>query len=89
MERILSDKTLCIGKVPIAATADDAGGSGVNKVLFAFNGGTSWDESAPYEAVFKGMKFGDLTITVTAIDNVGLESAPATMTVAVYSLGLF
>jgi len=89
MERILSDKTLCIGKVPIAATADDGTGSGVNKVLFAFNGGTSWDESAPYEAVFKGMKFGDLTITVTAIDNVGLESSPATMTVAVYSLGLF
>jgi hypothetical protein len=89
MNRILSDVTLCIGKVPIAATADDAGGSGVNKVLFGFDGGTSWDESAPYEAEFRGMKFGDLAITVTAIDNVGLESAPDTMTVKVYCLGLF
>ena len=88
-DRVLSDTTLCIGKVPIAATADDSGGSGVNKVLFAFNGGTSWDESSPYTAEFKGMKFGDLTITVTAIDNVGLESAPDTMTVKVYCLGLF
>jgi hypothetical protein len=89
MDRILSDTTLCIGKVPIEATADDSGGSGVNKVLFAFDGSTSWDESSPFTAVFKGMKFGDLTISVTAIDNVGLESAPDTMTVKVYSLGLF
>jgi len=88
MNRILSDKTLCIGKVPIEATATDTG-SGVFKVLFAFNGKTSWDDVAPYTAVFKGMHFGDLTITVTALDKVGLESAPAEITVKVYSLGLF
>ena len=88
MERILADTTLCIGKVPIEATATDDG-SGVNAVLFAFNGGTSWDDSAPYTAEFKGMKFGDLTISAKAIDNGGLESAPDTITVKVFCIGLF
>jgi hypothetical protein len=81
--------TLCIGKVPIEATADDAGGSGIAKVLFAFANGTSWDDEAPYTSVYKGRHFGDLTITVTALDKVGLESDPAEITVKVYSLGLF
>ena len=89
MNRIFGSGTLCIGKVPVAATADDAGGSGVNKVLFSYNGETGWDETAPYEDVFRGTHFGSLTIEVTAIDNVGLESDPATMTITVYSLGLF
>ena len=89
MNRIFSDITLCIGKVPIEATADDAGGSGINKVLFSYNNETSWDDESPYEDVFKGRHFGNLTITVTALDNVGLESNPAEMTIKVYCLGLF
>jgi hypothetical protein len=89
MNRILSDTTLCIGKVPVEATASDGTGSGINKVLFAFDGATAWAESSPYTAVYKEMHFGDLEITATAIDNVGLESAPDTMTVKVYSIGLF
>ena len=89
MNRILSDKTLCIGKVPVEATASDGTGSGINKVLFAFDGASAWDESSPYTAVYKEMHFGSLVITATALDNVGLESAPDTMTVTVYSLGLF
>jgi hypothetical protein len=92
MNRILSDTTLIIGKVPMEATASDGTGSGINKVLFTFDeakGGTAWDETSPYTAVFKGMYFGDMVLTATAIDNVGLESAPDTMTVKVYSLGLF
>jgi hypothetical protein len=89
MNRILSDTTLCIGKVPVEATASDGTGSGISKVLFAFDGATAWDESSPYTAVYKEMHFGNLVITATALDNVGLESAPDTMTVKVYSLGLF
>jgi len=89
MNRILSDTTLCIGKVPIEATASDGAGMGIDKVLFTFNGGTAWDGESPYTAVFKGMKFGDLVITATALDKAGLYSAPDEMTVKVYSLGLF
>jgi hypothetical protein len=89
MDRILSDTTLCIGRVPIAATADDAGGSGIFKVLFSYDGGTGWDDTAPYEDEFKGMHFGSMTISATAIDKVGLESSADSITVNVYSLGLF
>lgn len=86
-ERILSDTTLCIGIVPVAATADDNVGSGVNKVLFSYNGYTGWDDTAPYTNVFTGRVFGDLTISVTAIDNLGRESEPVEITVKCYSLG--
>jgi hypothetical protein len=89
MNRILSDTTLCIGKVPVEATASDGTGSGINKVLFSFDGVTAWAESSPFTAEFKDMHFGDLVITATALDNVGLESAPDEMTVKVYSIGLF
>jgi hypothetical protein len=89
MNRILSDTTLCIGKVPVEATASDGTGSGINKVLFSFDGATAWAENSPFTAEFKDMHFGDLVITATALDNVGLESAPDEMTVKVYSIGLF
>lgn len=85
--RISSLTALCIGKVPISVTADDGVGTGVNKVLFSYNNETSWDDTEPYEDVFRGFVFGDLTITVTAIDNLGHESEPVEMTIKCYSLG--
>jgi len=85
--RILSDTTLCIGKVPVGATATDA--SGVLQVLFKYNGETHWDNEAPYEDTYNEMHFGALTISVSAIDTHGLTSTPVTMDIVVYSLGLF
>ena len=85
--RILSDSTLCIGKVPVSATATDA--SGVLQVLFKYDGETHWDNAAPYEDTYNEMHFGPLTISVSAIDTHGLTSTPVTMDIVVYSLGLF
>jgi hypothetical protein len=87
MNRFLSDKTLCIGKVPVEATATDA--SGVLTVLFKYDGETHWDNSAPYEDSYNEMHFGPMTISVSAVDNNGLTSTPVTMDVTVYCLGLF
>jgi len=87
MVRPLSDTTLCIGKVPVQATADENGGSGVNKVLFSYNGETAWDDTAPYTSVFTGRVFGNLTISVSAIDNLGHESYPVEITIKCYCLG--
>jgi hypothetical protein len=85
--RILSDKTLCIGKVPVEATATDA--SGIARVLFKYDGETHWDDTAPYTDTYTEMHFGPLTITAIAIDNNGMASAPDTMDIVVYNLGLF
>jgi hypothetical protein len=86
--RILSDKTLCIGKVPVEATATDA--SGIARVLFKYDDeNTHWDDTAPYTDTYNEMHFGPLTITAYAIDNKGMISAPDTMDIVVYSLGLF
>jgi len=87
MKRILSEKTLCIGKVPVEATATDA--SGIMTVLFKYDGETHWDNVAPYTDTYREMHFGPMTISVSAIDNNGLESAPVTMDVVVYCIGLF
>jgi hypothetical protein len=81
-------KAICIGKVPIAADADDGTGTGIARVLFDVNGDTGYDDAAPYEYTFRGMNFGSLTIKATAIDNKGLMSDPAEMTVTCFSLGL-
>jgi len=91
IDRILDNKTLCIGKVPVAANADDGTGSGVSMVLFSFSNGDSGyddDGSNGFTYLFKGMHFGALTITVIAIDNMGLVSTPDSMTLDVYNLGL-
>lgn len=91
MKRILGTKTLCIGKVPVAVTATDAG-SGVSMVLFTFSDGqTAFDDtpSNGFTTTWRGRNFGDLTITAKARDGKGLESAPKSMTITVYSLGLF
>ena len=91
MSRILDNKTLCIGEVPVAANADDGTGSGVSMVLFSFsNGDSGYDDDGTngFTYLFKGMHFGALTITAVAIDNAGLTSTPDSMTLYVYNLGL-
>jgi hypothetical protein len=91
MGRILGTKTLCIGKVPVAVTATDEG-SGVSMVLFSFSDGqTAYDDTPGngFTTTWRGRNFGDLTITAKARDGKGLESAPKSMTITVYSLGLF
>ena len=91
MDRILDNKTLCIGNFPVAANADDGTGSGVSMVLFSFsNGDSGFDDNGTdgFTYLFKDIHFGVLTITVVAIDNIGLVSTPDLMTVDVYNLGL-
>ena len=91
MDRIFDNKTLCIGKVPVAANADDGTGSGVSMVLFSFSNGDSGyddDGSNGFTYLFKNVHFGALTITVVAIDIKGLVSTPDSMTLDVYNLGL-
>jgi hypothetical protein len=91
MSRIPDYKTLCIGNFPVVANADDGTGSGVCMVLFSFsNGDSGFDDNGTngFTYTFKGMHFGELTITAVAIDNAGLTSTSDSMTVDVYSLGL-
>ncbi len=89
MSRFLGTEALCIGIVPVTVTADDHGGSGVNKVFFSYNNDSAWDDTAPYEDIFRGRIFGDLIIRVTAIDNLGHESEPVEMIIKCYSLGIY
>ena len=91
MDRLIGDGTLCIGKVPVAANADDGAGSGLSMVMFGFSNGDSGyddDGSNGFTYTFNGMHFGALTITAVALDNIGLTSTPDSMTVDVYNLGL-
>jgi hypothetical protein len=90
MDRILGSGTLCIGSVPVAASATDEG-AGVALVMFAFDNGDSGfddDGSDGFTYDYRGMHFGALTITATAVDEGGLMSTPDSMTITVYSLGL-
>jgi hypothetical protein len=90
MDRILGSGTLCIGKVPVAASATDDG-SGVAVVMFAFdNGDSGFDDDGTdgFTYEYRGMHFGELTITATAVDEGGLMSTQDSMTITVYSLGL-
>jgi hypothetical protein len=91
MPRILGTKTLCIGKVPIEVNADDGDGYGVKTVFFKFsNGDTGYDNNATdgWTYNFNNAHFGELEITVTAMDKKELMSEPDTMTINVYSLGI-
>ncbi len=90
MQGKLDTTTLCIGKVPVAVTATDAG-SGVRMVLFNFSDGQTAFDDTPgngFTTTWRGHCFGDLTITARARDGKGLESAPKSITIEVYSLGI-
>ena len=89
MKRLLSSKTLCIGKVPIVADATDEG-SGVSLVIFTLSNGDSGidNDGAPYDYTFRGMHFGELTISAVAMDGSGLMSSADEITITCYSLGL-
>ncbi len=87
----LGDKTICIGKIQITVTANDGNGSGVKTVFFKFsNGDTGYDDNATdgWSYDFNNAHFGELEITVTAMDKKELMSEPDTMTIEVYSLGI-
>ena len=88
MDRLLGENTLLIGKMPIEVDADDADGTGVSMVLFNIGNDSGYDFEPPYTYEFTNMKFGELTISVKAIDNKGLVSEPVEMKVIVFGLGL-
>ena len=87
--RILGATTICIGNIPIKVHACDGDGYGVNQVNVYFdNGDTGFATEPPYEYTFWDMHFGELTVSVNAIDNVQLVSDFVEMTIVVYSIGL-
>ncbi|MFO7677261.1 MAG: hypothetical protein R6V50_02600 [Thermoplasmatota archaeon] len=89
MNRVLGATTICIGNIPIKVHACDGDGYGVKQVNFYFdNGDTGFATEPPYEYTFWDMHFGELTVSVNAIDNVQLVSDFVEMTIVVYSIGL-
>ena len=93
MNRIYSDTILCIGKVPIIKVdADDKDGYGVSRVFFSYSDGeTSYDDNSSdgWSSIYSNMHFGNLTLSVSAMDKKGLISEPVNITILVYSFGFF
>ncbi len=93
MNRILSKTILCIGQVPIIKVdADDKDGSGVSRVFFSYSDGeTSYDDNSSdgWNDIYSNIHFGNLTISVSAMDKKGLISEPVSITILVYSFGFF
>ena len=82
---------ICIGKFTIEVNANDGDGYGVKAVFFNFSNGDSgydYNETDGWSYNFNNPHFGELEITVTAIDEKELMSEPDTMTIKVYSLGI-
>ena len=91
-EKILAiGETICIGKVPVEVDANDGEGVGVKNVFFMYDDDSSFDDNSTdgWSDSYANMHFGNLTITVTAVDGKGLMSEPTEMTIRVYCLGLF
>jgi len=83
--------TFCIGDITIEVNANDGDGYGVESVFFEFsNGDSGYDDNATdgWSYNFNNAHFGELEITVTAIDEKELMSEPVSMTINVYSLGI-
>ena len=88
-ERIFGDVALVIGKLNISVNADDDG-VGVSSVLFSYgnetgcdtDGSDGWTDTNGYPY------FGQITISVQAVDEMGHISEPVQRDVIVYSLGL-
>lgn len=91
MDRMFNDETLCIGQVPVEVDANDGEGVGVKNVFFMYDDDSSFDDNSTdgWSDSYANMHFGNLTITVTAVDGKGLMSEPTEMTIRVYCLGLF
>ncbi len=84
-----SEETICIGKLQISVNANDGNGTGVNTVFFSYGNETAYDNdgSDGWTDTNRVPYFGKITISVTAIDNIGLMSNPVHRSVTVYSLG--
>lgn len=91
-DRIFNSQTLCIGQAPITIDADDKDGYGVSRVFFSYSDGeTSFDDNSSdgWSDIYSNMHFGNLTISVSAMDKKGLMSEPVNTTIKVYSFGFF
>ncbi len=90
--RIFSETTIYIGQVPVIVNADDKNGYGVSRVFFSYSDReTSYDDESSdgWSNTYSNMHFGNLTISVSAMDKKGLVSEPINITIKVYSFGLF
>ena len=92
MNRIFSKTILCIGQIPIEVYADDKDGYGVSRVFFSYSDGeTNYDDNSSdgWNDIYSNMHFGNLTLSVSAMDKKGLISEPVSITIFVYSFGFF
>ena len=89
-ERIFGSIALCIGKLNISVNADDGDGVGVSSVLFSYGNETGYDNdgSDGWTDTNGYPHFGQITIIVQAVDEMGHMSEPVQRDVIVYSLGL-
>ncbi|GAG23168.1 unnamed protein product, partial [marine sediment metagenome] len=89
-ERIFGNVTLIIGKLNISVNADDGDGVGVSLVLFNYGNETGYDNdgSDGWTDTNGYPHFGQITISVQAVDEMGHISEPVQRDVIVYSLGL-
>ena len=86
----LGSSTISIGKVMIEADADDGDGSGIDYVRFKIEGAATdsgFDNSDPYDYLFKKMCFGSITVTATAVD-MGGRTGSDEISLKCFSLGL-
>jgi len=87
----LGSTAICIGNVTVEANANDGEGYGVKAVFFNFSNGDSgydYNSADGWTYNFNNPHFGELEITLTAIDEKELMSEPDTVTVTVFSLGI-
>ena len=86
-----SGPCLCIGPITVEVEADDADGVGVKEVHFNYDDDSGFDNdgSDGWTDSYSNTHFGDLTISVTAIDKKGYESEPVEITIKMYNLGIF
>ena len=89
VKRLFRDTAICIGKLNISVNAYDDG-VGVSSVLFTYGNETGYDNdgSDGWTDTNGYPHFGQITISVRAVDEMGHISEPVQREVIVYSLGL-
>ena len=89
VKRLFGEVAICIGKLNISVNAYDDG-VGVSSVFFNYGNETGYDndDSDGWTDTNGYPHFGQITISVQAVDEMGHMSAPVQRDVIVYSLGL-
>ncbi|MEF8848630.1 MAG: hypothetical protein V5A68_05795 [Candidatus Thermoplasmatota archaeon] len=81
--------TVYIDKLEIEVEADDGPDVGIKSVFFSYDGGSGYDDNSSdgRSDVYNHLHFGNLTVTVRAMDNKEQLSKLVSKTITVYNLG--